>query len=80
MAAVVTAPDRTAALHDVRVPTTVIHGDPDLLVDVSGGRATAEAIPGAKLMILDGMGHDLSRELWPQIIEAISQNVARASG
>jgi pimeloyl-ACP methyl ester carboxylesterase len=78
MAAVTTAPDRTALLGQVRVPTTVIHGDADPLVNVSGGRATADAIPGAKLVILAGMGHDLPRELWPQIIDAITQNAALA--
>jgi pimeloyl-ACP methyl ester carboxylesterase len=80
MAAIVTAPDRTRLLEQVRVPTTVIHGDADPLVDISGGRATAEAIPGAKLVILPGMGHDLPRELWPQIIDAIAHNAALAVG
>jgi pimeloyl-ACP methyl ester carboxylesterase len=78
LAAVTSAADRTEALAAVRVPTTVIHGDADPLVDVSGGRATAEAIPGAKLVIFPGMGHDLPRELWPQIIDAIVQNTAAA--
>jgi pimeloyl-ACP methyl ester carboxylesterase len=80
MAAIVTAPDRTASLVQVHVPTTVIHGDSDPLVNVSGGRATAEAIPGAKLVILTGMGHDLPRELWPAIVDAIVQNAALAGG
>lgn len=66
-------PDRTNRLGAVTVPTTVIHGDADPLVDVSGGRATADAIPGAKLLILPGMGHDLPRELWPQIVGAIAE-------
>jgi len=79
MAAIMAAADRTALLGEVRVPTTVIHGDADPLVNVSGGRATAQAISGAKLVILAGMGHDLPRELWPQIIHAIVQN-ARAAG
>jgi pimeloyl-ACP methyl ester carboxylesterase len=80
MAAILTAPDRTALLGGVRVPTTVIHGDADGLIDVSGGRATAAAIPGAKLLILPGMGHDLPRELWPQILDAIAENAAGATG
>jgi pimeloyl-ACP methyl ester carboxylesterase len=80
LAAIMAAPDRTPSLGQVRVPTTVIHGDADPLVNVSGGRATAEAIPGAKLVILPGMGHDLPRELWPQIIDAIAQNAAVAAG
>jgi pimeloyl-ACP methyl ester carboxylesterase len=78
LAAVVSASDRTEALGGVRVPTTVIHGDADPLVDISGGRATAEAIPGARLVILPGMGHDLPRELWPEIIDAIIENTAAA--
>ena len=74
MAAIVTAPDRTARLGGVGVPTTVIHGDSDPLVNVSGGRATAEAIPGARLVIVPGMGHDLPPALWPQVIHAIVDN------
>jgi pimeloyl-ACP methyl ester carboxylesterase len=80
LAAVVTAADRTEALANLRVPTTVIHGDVDPIIDVSGGRATAEAIPDAKLLIIPGMGHDLPREMWPQIIDAIVQNAALVSG
>jgi pimeloyl-ACP methyl ester carboxylesterase len=76
LAAISTARDRTALLHGVRVPTTVIHGSVDPLVMPSGGRATAAAIPGARLVILPDMGHDLPRELWPQIIEAIVENAA----
>jgi pimeloyl-ACP methyl ester carboxylesterase len=79
MAAVVSAPDRTSSLERLRVPTTVIHGDADPLVNVSGGRATAQAIPDAELVILPGMGHDLPRELWPQIIDAIVQTAARSA-
>jgi pimeloyl-ACP methyl ester carboxylesterase len=74
LGAIVSAPDRTEALAGVRAPTTVIHGDADPLVDVSGGRATADAIPGARLVILPGMGHDLPRALWPEIIDAIVAN------
>ena len=73
LAAVLTAHDRTALLRELSVPATVIHGTADLLVTPSGGRATAEAIPGARLMLLPGMGHDLPRSLWPRIIEAIAQ-------
>jgi len=80
MAAIVTTADRTPLLKQIKAPTTVIHGDADPLVNVSGGRATAEAIPDAKLVVLEGMGHDMPRELWPQIIEAIVQNAGRAGG
>jgi pimeloyl-ACP methyl ester carboxylesterase len=78
LAAIVTAADRTKSLGTVRVPTTVIHGDADPLVNVSGGRATAAAVPGAKLVILPGMGHDLPREVWPPILDAIADNAAAA--
>jgi pimeloyl-ACP methyl ester carboxylesterase len=56
----------------------VIHGDADPLVNVSGGRATARAVPGARLVVIPGMGHDMPPVLWPQIIEAIVENAARA--
>jgi pimeloyl-ACP methyl ester carboxylesterase len=79
MAAIMSAPDRTSRLAELAVPATVIHGDADPLVDVSGGRATAEAIPGAKLVILPGMGHDLPRELWPQMIDAIADTAGATS-
>lgn len=79
MAAVVTAEDRTAQLRDIGVPAAVIHGDRDPLVDVSGGRATAAAIPDAELVILPGMGHDMPRELWPQIIDVIARTAGRAA-
>jgi pimeloyl-ACP methyl ester carboxylesterase len=78
LAAIVTARDRTSALHELRVPATVIHGEADPLVDISGGRATAAAIPGAALVTIPGMGHDLPREVWPQVIEAIVQSAGRA--
>jgi pimeloyl-ACP methyl ester carboxylesterase len=79
LAAVLTAHDRTSRLRELRVPTTVIHGGADPLVNPSGGRATAAAIPGARLMILPGMGHDLPPALWPQIIDSISHNAAAAA-
>jgi pimeloyl-ACP methyl ester carboxylesterase len=74
LAAVITAYDRTPFLRELKLPTTVIHGTADPLVRPSGGRATAEAIPGARLLMLDGMGHDMPPELWPQIIDAICEN------
>lgn len=79
MMAVLTQPDRTQALHSVRVPTTVIHGDADPLVHVSGGRATARAVPDAQLVVIEGMGHDLVRPHWDTIIDAIVRNAQRAS-
>jgi pimeloyl-ACP methyl ester carboxylesterase len=76
--AITASGDRTKALHGVRVPTTVIHGNRDVLVRPAGGRATARAIPDARLKIVDGMGHDLPRQLWPVFAEAIADNAARA--
>jgi pimeloyl-ACP methyl ester carboxylesterase len=78
LCAVLTAPDRTDDLAKVGVPALVIHGAEDQLVHVSGGKATAQAIPGCELMIVDGMGHDLPRAVWPQIVERISALVERA--
>ncbi len=71
--------DRTEALHGVTVPTTVIHGASDPLVRPSGGKATAKAIPGARLKLIEGMGHDLPRDLWPTFVEEIATNAARAT-
>ena len=56
----------------------VIHGTKDKLVPVSGGRATAKAIPGARLVLIDGLGHDLPRGAWPTMLDAIEENAARA--
>lgn len=71
-AGIVASPDRTPGLRDVRVPTLVVHGDADPLVDVSGGRATAEAVPGARLVVVPGMGHDLPAPVWDTVIDAIA--------
>ena len=71
--------DRTDALRRLDVPTLVVHGKADPLVQVAGGEATAEAVPGAELLVLDGMGHNLPRELWPTIVDAIDRVAARAS-
>ncbi len=70
--------DRTAALGGVSVPAAVIHGSSDPLIDPSGGRATAAAIPGAELVEIEGMGHDLPRGAWPRIVDTIAANAARA--
>ncbi len=76
--AVVASGDRTAGLRSVRAPTLVLHGADDPLVDVSGGRATGAAIPGAELVVLDGMGHDLPSALWPEITARIAALVRQA--
>jgi len=71
--------DRTPALRELSVPTLVVHGDADPLVQVAGGHATAEAVPDAELLVLEGMGHNMPRELWPQITEAIAKVADRAA-
>jgi Predicted hydrolases or acyltransferases (alpha/beta hydrolase superfamily) len=78
LGAIVASGDRTNTLGTIRVPTLVIHGTVDKMVRPSGGRATANAIPGARLMMIEGMGHDLPRGVWPQIIDAVAEH-ARAS-
>ena len=70
-AAVVASGDRRKALAGVHVPTVVLHGEDDPMIRAKGGRATAAAIPGAKLVIYPGMGHDLPRALWPSMIDEI---------
>jgi pimeloyl-ACP methyl ester carboxylesterase len=78
LAAIMASGNRAPKLRRLDVPTLVIHGKADRLVNPSGGRATAKAIPGARLLLIDGMGHDLPRGAWPQIVEAIAENAARA--
>jgi len=74
MMAVMAQPDRTAALKSVSVPTLVIHGTADPLVPAAHGQATADAIAGAQLLLVEGLGHDLPHinEPWPQVIDAIA--------
>jgi pimeloyl-ACP methyl ester carboxylesterase len=79
LAAILASGDRTAELRHVTAPTLVIHGTADKLVAPSGGRATARAIPGARLLMIEGMGHDLPRGAWPQLIDAIVENTRRAA-
>jgi pimeloyl-ACP methyl ester carboxylesterase len=78
LAAVLTTADRTPDLAGITAPTLVIHGAEDALVHVSGGRATAAAIPDAELLVVDGMGHDLPRAVWPQLIERMTALFGRA--
>lgn len=60
------------------MPTLVVHGAADPVVAVSGGEATAAAVPGAELLIVDGLGHDLPPGLWPRLAERIGALVRRA--
>jgi pimeloyl-ACP methyl ester carboxylesterase len=78
LVAIAASGDRTRALRGLRVPALVIHGASDPLVHVSGGTATARAIPGAELLVIRGMGHDLPPELWPTVVDAVDRVATRA--
>jgi len=78
LVAILASGDRTEDLRRLDVPTTVIHGTNDPLIDVSGGKATAAAIPGARLELIDGMGHDMPRQVWPRLVDLITENAERA--
>ncbi|MGN6587164.1 MAG: alpha/beta fold hydrolase [Solirubrobacterales bacterium] len=77
--AITASGDRTHQLRKLDLPAVVIHGKNDILVNPSGGRATARAIPAARLKMVEGMGHDLPRQLWPTFVEEICCNAARAT-
>jgi pimeloyl-ACP methyl ester carboxylesterase len=76
--AVLKSGDRTEKLRMVNVPTLVIHGAGDKMCDVSGGRATAAAIPGSELVIFDGLGHGFPQPLWKDFATLIANLVGRA--
>ncbi len=80
LVAILATGDRTEGLRGVRVPALVIHGEADPLVTLSGGQATAEAIPGARLLTFPGMGHDLPRALWPEFADAMAELARAADG
>jgi pimeloyl-ACP methyl ester carboxylesterase len=78
MHAISASGDRTASLRRLDLPTTVLHGSADPLARIAAGRATAKAIPGARLRVFEGMGHDLPRQLWPDFVEEIAATAGRA--
>lgn len=78
MLAVISQPDRTAELRTLTMPALVVHGLQDRMVHVSGGRATAQAIPGAELLLIPGMGHDLPTALDDTICDAIERTARRS--
>lgn len=80
LVAIIASGDRTEKLRSVEAPTVVIHGDVDPLVTPTGGEATAAAIPGARLVMVHGMGHDIPDGAWAQIIDAIVENADRSRG
>jgi pimeloyl-ACP methyl ester carboxylesterase len=77
--AIMAAQGRLARLAQLSVPALVIHGDADILVPVDNGRNVAAAIPGARLMEIKGMGHDLPKRVWAQVVEAIAELARHAS-
>jgi pimeloyl-ACP methyl ester carboxylesterase len=78
LGAIVRSGDRTAELARITAPTLVIHGTKDRMVRKSGGRATARAIPGARLEMIEGMGHDLPEALWPRLVGLIASHAKAA--
>ena len=76
-AAVVRSGDRAAGLAALSMPALVVHGENDTLIHPSGGARTAELIPDAELLVLDGMSHDFVYQAWPPIIEAVTALTAR---
>ncbi|MEJ3657481.1 alpha/beta fold hydrolase [Actinomycetes bacterium KLBMP 9759] len=72
LAAISASPSRVPGLRRVSVPTLVVHGEEDPLVRPAGGRATAAAVPGARLVTYPGMGHNLPRQLWPSIVSEVA--------
>ncbi len=79
-AAILAAGDRTPALAQIRVPTLVVQGVEDQIIEVSGGEATAAAIGGARLLRVPGLGHELPPGFWPTLADALVQNADRADG
>jgi len=75
--AVLKSGDRTEKLRSLQVPTLIIHGESDKMVDVSGGRATAAAIPNAELATFEGMGHGLPKQLWTEFANRIADLIHR---
>jgi pimeloyl-ACP methyl ester carboxylesterase len=78
-AAVVATGDWSSRLADLDVPTLVIHGEADPLVRPSWGKRTADAIPGAELLMIPGMGHDLPQGAWATVVDAIVANIEAAA-
>ncbi|MFI6479196.1 alpha/beta fold hydrolase [Nonomuraea sp. NPDC050663] len=73
LVAILASGDRTERLAEVDKPTLVLHGEADPLIQVDGGKATAAAVPGARLITFPGMGHDLPRPLWERFVTEITR-------
>ena len=78
MAAVVAAGNRREGLGRITVPTLVLHGSADPLIPLAAGHATATAIPGARLHVIEGMGHDLPEGAWPTLVDQITKHTTTA--
>ena len=78
MAAIRASGDRASGLRELTAPTLVIHGREDPLIRPKGGERTAELVPGANLLVLNDMSHDLPRPLWPAIIDAVISHTSHA--
>jgi pimeloyl-ACP methyl ester carboxylesterase len=79
LGAILRSGNRTRILKNITAPTLVIHGDRDRMVHPTGGKATAKAIPGARLVTIPGMGHDLAKGAWPRLLELIDSHAKRSS-
>jgi pimeloyl-ACP methyl ester carboxylesterase len=77
--AILASGSRKERLASVKAPTLVIHGTVDPLVRPEGGKDTAASIPGAKLLMIEGMGHALPVPIWPQVIDAITEHAHGAA-
>jgi pimeloyl-ACP methyl ester carboxylesterase len=80
MVAILASGSRAEGLATLDLPTMVLHGDRDPLVDISGGRRTAELVPGAQLRIFEGMGHDMPPSYWERIAAGVIDNAASIPG
>jgi len=80
MAAIVASGSRTQGLAALTVPSLVIHGSSDPLIPLAAGQATADAIPGAEMVVVEGMGHDLPAGAWPAIVDALARHTERSEG
>jgi pimeloyl-ACP methyl ester carboxylesterase len=77
--AILAALSRRERLGSVQVPTLVIHGVEDILIPVENGRIVAAAVPGARLIEIEGMGHDLPERVWPRVVDAIEDLVQQTA-
>jgi pimeloyl-ACP methyl ester carboxylesterase len=79
LAAIIKSGDRTLELQRIAAPSLVIHGERDRMVHPSGGRATAAAIRGARLITIDGLGHDLPAGAYARLVELIAEHAQQSA-